>query len=158
MVVWWFLCCMRVCFVYVCVYVWVCVRVCVFLCVFVCMRGCPCFTVCPRASVCGSVYVCVCARVRACGCVCVCLPGAVCCCVLPDVLQTMALVFSGADVMCATGDPVCSTPYLLAQRAGHKLQMEFLHHNKLSGGFCGGVFFRCVFLFHVRQCTMVWHS
>ncbi|XP_040886964.1 arf-GAP with Rho-GAP domain, ANK repeat and PH domain-containing protein 2 isoform X2 [Toxotes jaculatrix] len=52
--------------------------------------------------------------------------------VSPDVLQTMALVFSGADVICATGDPVCSTPYLLAQRAGQKLQMEFLHQNKLS--------------------------
>ena len=53
--------------------------------------------------------------------------------VSPDVLQTMALVFSGADVMCATGDPAYSTPYLLAQRAGQKLQMEFLHQNKLSG-------------------------
>uniref|UniRef100_A0A671W2V2 ArfGAP with RhoGAP domain, ankyrin repeat and PH domain 2 n=1 Tax=Sparus aurata TaxID=8175 RepID=A0A671W2V2_SPAAU len=53
--------------------------------------------------------------------------------VLPDVLQTMALVFSGADVMCATGDPTVSTPYLLAQRAGQRLQMEFLHQNKLSG-------------------------
>lgn len=53
--------------------------------------------------------------------------------VSPDVLQTMALVFSGADVMCATGDPTYSTPYLLAQRAGQKLQMEFLHQNKLSG-------------------------
>ncbi|XP_028855445.1 arf-GAP with Rho-GAP domain, ANK repeat and PH domain-containing protein 2 isoform X2 [Denticeps clupeoides] len=51
---------------------------------------------------------------------------------LPDVLETMALVFSGADVMCATGDPVYSTPYLLAQKAGHRLQMEFLYHNKLS--------------------------
>uniref|UniRef100_A0A8D3C480 Arf-GAP with Rho-GAP domain, ANK repeat and PH domain-containing protein 2 n=1 Tax=Scophthalmus maximus TaxID=52904 RepID=A0A8D3C480_SCOMX len=52
--------------------------------------------------------------------------------VSPDVLQTMALVFSGADVMCATGDPTYSTPYLLAQRTGQKLQMEFLHQNKLS--------------------------
>ncbi|KAM4611838.1 LOW QUALITY PROTEIN: arf-GAP with Rho-GAP domain, ANK repeat and PH domain-containing protein 2 [Polymixia lowei] len=52
--------------------------------------------------------------------------------VSPDVLRTMELVFSGADVMCATGDPDYSTPYLLAQRAGQKLQMEFLHHNKLS--------------------------
>ncbi|XP_009301838.1 arf-GAP with Rho-GAP domain, ANK repeat and PH domain-containing protein 2 isoform X1 [Danio rerio] len=52
--------------------------------------------------------------------------------VLPDVLQTMALVFSGADVMCATGDPELSTPYLLAQKAGQRLQMEFLYHNKLS--------------------------
>ncbi|KAG7497488.1 hypothetical protein JOB18_038618 [Solea senegalensis] len=52
--------------------------------------------------------------------------------VSPDVLQTMMLLFSGADVMCATGDPTCSTPYLLAQCAGQKLQMEFLHQNKLS--------------------------
>lgn len=52
--------------------------------------------------------------------------------VLSDVLHTMELVFSGADVMCATGDPDYSTPYLLAQRAGQKLQMEFLHQNKLS--------------------------
>ncbi|XP_045077647.1 arf-GAP with Rho-GAP domain, ANK repeat and PH domain-containing protein 2 isoform X1 [Coregonus clupeaformis] len=52
--------------------------------------------------------------------------------VLPDVVETMALVFSGADVMCATGDPTHSTPYLLAQRAGQRLQMEFLHLNKLS--------------------------
>ncbi|XP_072233103.1 arf-GAP with Rho-GAP domain, ANK repeat and PH domain-containing protein 2 [Leuresthes tenuis] len=52
--------------------------------------------------------------------------------VSPDVLQTMMLVFSGADVMCATGDSAYSTPYLLAQRAGQKLQMEFLHQNKLT--------------------------
>ncbi|MEQ2291878.1 Arf-GAP with Rho-GAP domain, ANK repeat and PH domain-containing protein 2 [Ameca splendens] len=44
----------------------------------------------------------------------------------------MELVFNGADVMCATGDPDYSTPYVLAQRAGQKLQMEFLHQNKLS--------------------------
>uniref|UniRef100_H2UKC4 ArfGAP with RhoGAP domain, ankyrin repeat and PH domain 2 n=1 Tax=Takifugu rubripes TaxID=31033 RepID=H2UKC4_TAKRU len=50
----------------------------------------------------------------------------------PSVLQTMELVFSGADAMCATGDPLVSTPYLLAQRAGQRLQMEFLHHNKLT--------------------------
>ncbi|XP_076144519.1 arf-GAP with Rho-GAP domain, ANK repeat and PH domain-containing protein 2 [Alosa pseudoharengus] len=52
--------------------------------------------------------------------------------VLPDVLRTMALVFSGADVMCATGNPGHSTPYLLAQKAAQRLQMEFLYHNKLS--------------------------
>ncbi|XP_028939285.1 arf-GAP with Rho-GAP domain, ANK repeat and PH domain-containing protein 2 [Ornithorhynchus anatinus] len=52
--------------------------------------------------------------------------------VKPDVLETMALLFSGADVMCATGDPVYSTPYLLAKRAGQGLQMEFLFHNKFS--------------------------
>lgn len=52
--------------------------------------------------------------------------------VKPDVLETMALLFSGADVMCATGDPVHSTPYLLAKKAGQSLQMEFLYHNKFS--------------------------
>ncbi|XP_037386329.1 arf-GAP with Rho-GAP domain, ANK repeat and PH domain-containing protein 2 isoform X1 [Talpa occidentalis] len=52
--------------------------------------------------------------------------------VKPDVLETMALLFSGADVMCATGDPLYSTPYLLAKKAGQSLQMEFLYHNKFS--------------------------
>uniref|UniRef100_A0A8D0GIH5 ArfGAP with RhoGAP domain, ankyrin repeat and PH domain 2 n=1 Tax=Sphenodon punctatus TaxID=8508 RepID=A0A8D0GIH5_SPHPU len=52
--------------------------------------------------------------------------------VKPDVLETMTLLFSGADVMCATGDPVYSTPYLLAKKAGQRLQMEFLYHNKFS--------------------------
>ncbi|XP_025030695.1 arf-GAP with Rho-GAP domain, ANK repeat and PH domain-containing protein 2 isoform X3 [Python bivittatus] len=50
----------------------------------------------------------------------------------PDVLETMMLLFSGADVMCATGDLVCSTPYLLAKKSGQRLQMEFLYHNKFS--------------------------
>ncbi|XP_077333789.1 arf-GAP with Rho-GAP domain, ANK repeat and PH domain-containing protein 2 isoform X1 [Lithobates pipiens] len=49
-----------------------------------------------------------------------------------DVLETMILVFSGADVMCTTGDAVFSTPYLLAKMAGQRLQMEFLHHNRFS--------------------------
>lgn len=53
--------------------------------------------------------------------------------VTPDVLRTMSLVFSGADVMCTTGDPSASTPYLMAQRAAQCLQMEFLHQNKLTG-------------------------
>ncbi|XP_041527234.1 arf-GAP with Rho-GAP domain, ANK repeat and PH domain-containing protein 2 isoform X2 [Microtus oregoni] len=52
--------------------------------------------------------------------------------VTPDVLETMVLLFSGADAMCATGDPVHSTPYLLAKKAGQSLQMEFLYHNKFS--------------------------
>ncbi|XP_069487933.1 arf-GAP with Rho-GAP domain, ANK repeat and PH domain-containing protein 2 isoform X2 [Ambystoma mexicanum] len=47
-----------------------------------------------------------------------------------DLLETMTLVFSGADAMCETGDPIVSTPYLLAKKAGQCLQMEFLHHNK----------------------------
>ncbi|XP_010019258.1 PREDICTED: arf-GAP with Rho-GAP domain, ANK repeat and PH domain-containing protein 2 [Nestor notabilis] len=49
-----------------------------------------------------------------------------------DVLETLMLLFSGADAMCATGDPVFSTPYLLAKKAGQRLQMEFLYHNKFS--------------------------
>ncbi|XP_032917024.1 arf-GAP with Rho-GAP domain, ANK repeat and PH domain-containing protein 2 [Catharus ustulatus] len=49
-----------------------------------------------------------------------------------DVLETLILLFSGADAMCATGDPVYSTPYLLAKKAGQRLQMEFLYHNKFS--------------------------
>ncbi|KAJ1214669.1 hypothetical protein NDU88_002287 [Pleurodeles waltl] len=49
-----------------------------------------------------------------------------------DLLETMTLVFSGADAMCATGDSTHSTPYLLAKKAGQCLQMEFLHHNKFS--------------------------
>nr|XP_016853922.1 PREDICTED: arf-GAP with Rho-GAP domain, ANK repeat and PH domain-containing protein 2 [Anolis carolinensis] len=52
--------------------------------------------------------------------------------VTQDVLQTMELLFSGADVMCATRDPDYSTPYLLAKKHGQRLQMEFLHHNKFS--------------------------
>ena len=61
-------------------------------------------------------------------------PQALCAAVVtPDVQKTMALVFSGADVMCATGDPTVSTPYLLAQRAAQRLQMEFLHQTKLTG-------------------------
>ncbi|XP_059503090.1 arf-GAP with Rho-GAP domain, ANK repeat and PH domain-containing protein 2 isoform X2 [Stegostoma tigrinum] len=52
--------------------------------------------------------------------------------VTQDILETMTLVFSGADVMCATGEPTYCTPYLLAQKAGQRLQMEFLFHNKLS--------------------------
>ncbi|NXG57279.1 ARAP2 protein, partial [Hemiprocne comata] len=49
-----------------------------------------------------------------------------------DVLETLMLLFSGADAMCATGDPIYSTPYLLAKKAGQRLQMEFLYHNKFS--------------------------
>ncbi|XP_051895468.1 arf-GAP with Rho-GAP domain, ANK repeat and PH domain-containing protein 2 isoform X2 [Pristis pectinata] len=49
-----------------------------------------------------------------------------------DILETLSLVFSGADVMCATGEAAHCTPYMLAQKAGQRLQMEFLFHNKLS--------------------------
>ncbi|KAG2465687.1 ARAP2 protein, partial [Polypterus senegalus] len=49
-----------------------------------------------------------------------------------DVLETMSLIFSGADPMCTTEDPIYCTPYLLAQKAGQRLQMEFLYQNRLS--------------------------
>lgn len=58
-----------------------------------------------------------------------------------DVLETLMLLFSGADAMCATGDPVYSTPYLLAKKAGQRLQMEFLYHNKFSGRVHPGLYF-----------------
>ncbi|XP_062430582.1 arf-GAP with Rho-GAP domain, ANK repeat and PH domain-containing protein 2 [Rhea pennata] len=83
-----------------------------------------------------------------------------------DVLETLMLLFSGADVMCATGDPVYSTPYLLAKKAGQRLQMEFLYHNKLSdfpnsdtcfeSGFSQGsshATFLCEFLYKVSSTT-----
>ncbi|XP_041435351.1 arf-GAP with Rho-GAP domain, ANK repeat and PH domain-containing protein 2 isoform X2 [Xenopus laevis] len=49
-----------------------------------------------------------------------------------NILETMKLVFNGADAMCPTEDPVYNTPYLLAKMSGQCLQMEFLHHNRLS--------------------------
>uniref|UniRef100_A0A8C9MQT5 ArfGAP with RhoGAP domain, ankyrin repeat and PH domain 2 n=1 Tax=Serinus canaria TaxID=9135 RepID=A0A8C9MQT5_SERCA len=81
-----------------------------------------------------------------------------------DVLETLMLLFSGADAMCATGDPVNSTPYLLAKKAGQRLQMEFLYHNKFSdfpnydpsseSGFsedCSHSTFLCEFLYKVSS-------
>ncbi|XP_067993645.1 arf-GAP with Rho-GAP domain, ANK repeat and PH domain-containing protein 2 isoform X1 [Melanerpes formicivorus] len=83
-----------------------------------------------------------------------------------DVLETLMLLFSGADAMCATGDPVYSTPYLLAKKAGQRLQMEFLYHNKFSdfpnydpsfeSGFsedCSHSTFLCEFLYKVSSNT-----
>uniref|UniRef100_A0A8C5P6W5 ArfGAP with RhoGAP domain, ankyrin repeat and PH domain 2 n=1 Tax=Leptobrachium leishanense TaxID=445787 RepID=A0A8C5P6W5_9ANUR len=61
------------------------------------------------------------------------LNEALCKCVITsDVLETMILIFRGADTMCTTGDNINSTPYLLAKEAGQRLQMEFLHHNRFS--------------------------
>ncbi|NWW48846.1 ARAP2 protein, partial [Pedionomus torquatus] len=83
-----------------------------------------------------------------------------------DVLETLMLLFSGADAMCATGDPLYSTPYLLAKKAGQRLQMEFLYHNKFSDfpnydtGFESGFSedsshstFLCEFLYKVSSTT-----
>ncbi|NWI23858.1 ARAP1 protein, partial [Sula dactylatra] len=50
-----------------------------------------------------------------------------------DLAETQALLFCGAAVTCATGDPQCPTPLALAEKSGQRLQMEFLLHNKTSG-------------------------
>ncbi|XP_053938284.1 arf-GAP with Rho-GAP domain, ANK repeat and PH domain-containing protein 1 [Cuculus canorus] len=49
-----------------------------------------------------------------------------------DLAETQALLFCGAAVTCATGDPQCPTPLTLAEKSGQRLQMEFLHHNRTS--------------------------
>ncbi|XP_068786953.1 arf-GAP with Rho-GAP domain, ANK repeat and PH domain-containing protein 1 isoform X3 [Struthio camelus] len=49
-----------------------------------------------------------------------------------DLAETQALLFCGAAVSCATGDPACPTPLALAERSGQRLQMEFLLHNRTS--------------------------
>ncbi|NWS78187.1 ARAP2 protein, partial [Crotophaga sulcirostris] len=50
-----------------------------------------------------------------------------------DLAETQALLFCGAAVTCATGDPQCPTPLALAEKSGQRLQMEFLLHNRTSG-------------------------
>ncbi|NXW19171.1 ARAP1 protein, partial [Circaetus pectoralis] len=54
-----------------------------------------------------------------------------------DLAETQALLFCGAAVTCATGDPQCPTPLALAEKSGQRLQMEFLLHNKNSVGAAG---------------------
>ncbi|KAM6212419.1 arf-GAP with Rho-GAP domain, ANK repeat and PH domain-containing protein 1 isoform 2-T2 [Sarcoramphus papa] len=49
-----------------------------------------------------------------------------------DLAETQALLFCGAAVTCATGDPQCPTPLALAEKSGQRLQMEFLLHNRTS--------------------------
>ncbi|XP_042182691.1 arf-GAP with Rho-GAP domain, ANK repeat and PH domain-containing protein 1 isoform X4 [Oncorhynchus tshawytscha] len=46
-----------------------------------------------------------------------------------DVLETLSLVFCGADVNCYTGDPELPSPVSVAQHYGQILQVEFLTHN-----------------------------
>ncbi|XP_031663597.1 arf-GAP with Rho-GAP domain, ANK repeat and PH domain-containing protein 1 [Oncorhynchus kisutch] len=46
-----------------------------------------------------------------------------------DVLETLSLVFCGADVNCYTGDPELPSPVSVAQHYGQTLQVEFLTHN-----------------------------
>ena len=62
------------------------------------------------------------------------LPQALCAAVTTsDLAETQALLFCGAAVTCATGDPQCPTPLALAEKSGQRLQMEFLLHNRTSG-------------------------
>ncbi|KAL0973489.1 hypothetical protein UPYG_G00204620, partial [Umbra pygmaea] len=46
-----------------------------------------------------------------------------------DVLETLCLVFCGADVNCPTGQADCPSPLSLALAHNQKLQAEFLSHN-----------------------------
>uniref|UniRef100_A0A8C7VJD4 ArfGAP with RhoGAP domain, ankyrin repeat and PH domain 1 n=1 Tax=Oncorhynchus mykiss TaxID=8022 RepID=A0A8C7VJD4_ONCMY len=50
-----------------------------------------------------------------------------------DVLETLSLVFCGADVNCYTGDPELPSPVSVAQHYGQILQVEFLTHNHNTG-------------------------
>lgn len=46
-----------------------------------------------------------------------------------DVLETLRLIFCGADVNCSTGMPSCPSPLSLAKAHLQPLQAEFLSHN-----------------------------
>uniref|UniRef100_A0AAZ3SKD8 ArfGAP with RhoGAP domain, ankyrin repeat and PH domain 1 n=1 Tax=Oncorhynchus tshawytscha TaxID=74940 RepID=A0AAZ3SKD8_ONCTS len=46
-----------------------------------------------------------------------------------DVLETLCLVFCGADVNCSTGQADCPSPLSLALAHNQKLQAQFLSHN-----------------------------
>ncbi|KAL2096270.1 hypothetical protein ACEWY4_008418 [Coilia grayii] len=47
-----------------------------------------------------------------------------------DLLETLSLIFCGADVNCCRGDPESPSPLLLAQSHGQTLQVELLTHNR----------------------------
>ncbi|NXN68523.1 ARAP1 protein, partial [Himantopus himantopus] len=83
------------------------------------------------------------------------LPQALCVAVTTsDLAETQALLFCGAAVTCATGDPQCPTPLALAEKSGQRLQMEFLLHNRTSGraGLASTVLCRAEF--SRRWCTL----
>lgn len=46
-----------------------------------------------------------------------------------DLLESLSLVFCGADVNYCTGDPYLPSPLSIAQHYGQNLQEEFLNHN-----------------------------
>uniref|UniRef100_A0A8K9X661 ArfGAP with RhoGAP domain, ankyrin repeat and PH domain 1 n=1 Tax=Oncorhynchus mykiss TaxID=8022 RepID=A0A8K9X661_ONCMY len=50
-----------------------------------------------------------------------------------DVLETLCLVFCGADVNCSTGQADCPSPLSLALAHNQKLQAQFLSHNLNTG-------------------------
>ena len=50
-----------------------------------------------------------------------------------DLLETLSLIFCGADVNGCRGDPDCPSPLLLAQTYGQTLQVELLTHNRNTG-------------------------
>uniref|UniRef100_A0A8K9X7F4 ArfGAP with RhoGAP domain, ankyrin repeat and PH domain 1 n=1 Tax=Oncorhynchus mykiss TaxID=8022 RepID=A0A8K9X7F4_ONCMY len=50
-----------------------------------------------------------------------------------DVLETLCLVFCGADVNCSTGQTDCPSPLSLALAHNQKLQAQFLSHNLNTG-------------------------
>ncbi|XP_029526027.2 arf-GAP with Rho-GAP domain, ANK repeat and PH domain-containing protein 1-like [Oncorhynchus nerka] len=50
----------------------------------------------------------------------------------PNVPETMSLLCSGARVLCHSGDPHCSSPISLAERAGQAMQTELLRHNEYT--------------------------
>ncbi|XP_078457147.1 arf-GAP with Rho-GAP domain, ANK repeat and PH domain-containing protein 1-like isoform X1 [Lampetra planeri] len=52
--------------------------------------------------------------------------------VTPNMLESLALVFCGASVLCCAGEPDGATPLQLAQRAGQRLQTELLLQNRNS--------------------------
>lgn len=52
-----------------------------------------------------------------------------------DVLETLSLIFCGADVNCSTGMASCPSPLSLASAHSQPLQAELISHN-LNTGTC----------------------
>lgn len=50
-----------------------------------------------------------------------------------DVLETLSLIFCGADVNCATGVAGCPSPLSLANAHSQPLQAELINHNLNTG-------------------------
>lgn len=50
-----------------------------------------------------------------------------------DVLETLSLIFCGADVNCSTGMASCPSPLSLASAHSQPLQVELITHNLNTG-------------------------